>query len=267
MITITPTARPDAFAVDLVVAGAGGAPLTITAEPVGRDPYTVRAIGDPTADPATIRDHEAPFGVPIRYLVRSDAGSASALFDGLDVSGVVLSDTLRPGSATRVDLLTDRPHEWEARSAWFDVVDRRDPVVAVGPMRYRAGEWSIYARGNGARRALLDLLLPGAPLLLRSSCPEVVDDAIGLPLRVREEPHVDETGGRVFTIGYQAVTRTLGPYAGAADWTYVDLAGFVPTFDEVPAAFATYAALFAGPPTAPAQLPAPPAASAWGVPC
>lgn len=266
MLTITATPDPNRYSIALEVTGSGGAYVKITAEPVGRAPYTVRPIGTSTADPLRLSDHEAPFGVQIRYTAETSTESSSILAAPLEVSGCVLSDTLRPGSSVPVSLLADRPHEWEARSAWFDVIDRRDPLVTVGPMRYRAGEWQFYAFGNTARAALLALLLPGSPLLLRTSNPEVVDDVIGLPLRVAEDPHVSEFGGRVFTVRYQGVTRTLGPFVGAGDWTYADLADHAPTYAALLPEFVTYRDLYAGPSPAPLEARSS-SPAAWGVAC
>jgi hypothetical protein len=264
-MALTITATPDraAFAMALVVAGAGGAPVTITAEPNGRAPYTVRPIGNSVADPFTVRDHEAPFGIEIRYTATLGATSATVLAAPLEVAGCVLSDTLRPSSGIGVRLLADHPHDWEARSAWFDVIDRPDPLVTVSPMRYRSGEWQIYARGNSERAALLGVITPGSPVLLRSGVPAAIDDAYALPLSVSESPHLDARGGRVFTVRYQAVTRTLGPYVGRGDWTYANLAAYVATYADLLPAFATYRDLYAGPPTVPAEA----APGVWGVPC
>lgn len=267
-LTITATARPAVFAVDLTITGAAGAAFTIEAVPSGRAPYTVRAIGDPTADPALVRDHEPPFGVPIRYTVTTDTETATYLLaDGVDARGCVLSSTMRPASALPVVLLADRPHEWETRSAWFDVIGRRDPLVSVDGMRYRAGDWQLYARGTDARAQLIALLSTGEPLLLRASAPELVDDAIALPMRVTEEPHVDESGGRVFTVRYQAVTRTLGPYVGLGDWTYADVPLAAATYSILLDRFATYGELYAGPPSGGAKALPELTPVSWGVSC
>jgi hypothetical protein len=256
MTTISATPRPDLFAVALAVTGAGGV-FTVTAYPSGRDPYAVRMVGNPwEVDPAPVIDYQAPFGVPIAYQVNAPNGSA-IVNTSLDVSGCVLSSTVNPGEAVRVAVLADNPHEWEARSAWFDVIGRRDPLVAIDVMRYRAGSWSVYAAGNTARRDLIDLVTQGAPVLLRTSVPSRIDDALALPMRMTESPHVDEGGGRVFDIDYQAVTRPGGPYAGSLDWTYRALLTQVPTYAAVPGLFDSYRALRVGPPQAPATLPGP----------
>lgn len=255
MTTISATPRPDLFAVALAVAGAGGV-FTVTAYPSGRPSYPVRVVGNPwETDPSPVIDYEAPFGVPITYQVSAPNGAAVASAQ-LAVTGCVLSSMVTPGQAVRVAVIGDDPHEWDARSAWFDVIGRRDPLVALDVMRYRSGSWTFYAAGNVARRDLIDLVTTGDPVLLRTSVPERVDDVVALPLRMSESPHVDAGGGRVFDIDYQAVTRTGGPFAGSLDWTYGALRTQVPTYAEVVNTFATYRALRVGPPQAPAQLPA-----------
>jgi hypothetical protein len=246
-ITITATPVPAEHAIRLEIAGAGTAGLTVEATPLGRAPYTVRPIGSaaPT-DPYVLSDFAAPFGVPITYRVTAAGGSAQAIAQ-LDVSGCVLSSTRLPSIAAAVRVTRDDPHEWEARSAWFDVIGRPDPLVSTDVMRYRAGDLELYVRGNAARAELLELVTSGDPLLLRTSVPENVDDVILLPLNAREEPLVDNRGGRLFTIRYQAVTRPLGPYAGLAAWTYADLLQLVSTYDQLLDDFATYAILALGP--------------------
>jgi hypothetical protein len=258
-VTITAEPVPARWAVALTVAGQGNAAVAIEAEPVGRAAYPVRLIGDPSGDPLTADDYEAPFGVPIRYRVYV-AGqlAASVLAEPVDVGACVLSSTNRPASALPVSIVSALPNEWQTRSTFFDVIGRRDPLVSVDVARYRSGEWGIYVRGNAARAALLELLTPGHPLLMRSGS-EFVDDVIALPLTWVEDPHLDETGGRVVTVRWQAVTRTLGPYRGLAEWSYAILANdpTLPTYAALLPAFATYRDLYAGPVVDPIDLPNP----------
>jgi hypothetical protein len=260
-MALTITARPDApaYAVRLTVTGAAGAPFTVTAEPVGGTAYAVRLIGDPVTDPADVTDFEAPFGVAIRYTVNVSGVTANVLADPLEASGVVLSSTMRAGSARPVTLVADQPHDWTARSAWFDVIGRRDPLVTVDTMRYRSGVWEFRAGNRAARAALLDLIVSGEPLLLRSGCPDDVDDAIALPLRASEDPVVGNRGPRLFRVEYQAVTRTVGPYAGASAWTFAHVADYADTFTDLAAAFVSFRDLSLGPPDAAAAADADPA--------
>lgn len=253
ILTLTP--HPDRYSVGVAVTGAAvGERLTVEATPLGRSPYLVRFIGGATGPAVTTEDEQAPFGVPITYTVTGSVtpGVVSETIDGLDVTGSVLSSTVRPGAALPVRVNEDRPQEWEARSVWHDVIDRRDPLVTVSPMRYRSGEWLFAVVGASERATLLALLTTGEPMLLRSSCPERVDDVIALPLSMSMDPVMAGApeGTRILRITYQAVTRPLAPYAGTEGWTYGQLDAGTASYAIVLDDFATYTALYAGPPAA-----------------
>jgi hypothetical protein len=245
MTAITATPNLARRSVTLTVTAAVGA-FAVTAEPLGRDAYTVRTFGAPTSAP--FDDLAAPFGIPITYrVIEAGVTTATVRLDSLDVRGSILSSTVDPSLSIAATIVTDQPHEWQARSAYFDVIARPDPLVAVDVMRYRSGTWAFLARTQTERRDLIALMRTGHPVMLRTSSPTVVDDAIALPLTLTETPLVDETGARVFTVEYQAVTREQGPYAGTADWTYNVLASTRATYAAVLTEFATYSALFTGP--------------------
>lgn len=253
------SAVPDlsAYAVTLTVTAAAGA-YRVTAEPLGRPEYTVRTFGQPTTAP--FADYAAPFGIPITYRVIEGTSTTAQVNATLDAVGTVLASTDNPALMAAVPIIEDRPHAWEARSAFFDVIGRPDPLVARDVMRYRSGSWAFVTANNDERAALISLVRSGSPVLLRTPCADRVDDAIALPLRMTEEPLVDETGThRVFRIDYQVVTREQGPYPGVGSWTYADLDTDYATYDAVLADYSTYLALFAG--TATTGLTGTPASS------
>jgi hypothetical protein len=252
ILTVTPD--PDRFAVSVSVTGATpGAAITVEAFPLGRESYTVRFIGAAVGPDAQADDEMAPFGIPITYRATQsgDPGVVSQTAAPLDVSGTVLTSTVRPGTALPVRVSEDRPQEWETRSAWFDVIDRPDPLVTVTPARYRGGEWLLATVGAAERASIVRLLATGEPVMLRASCPEQVDDVICLPLSWFSEPVMPDApqGTRTMRVTYQAVTRPIAPFSGSQEWTYAVLAARPgTTYATVAAEFATYSALFAGPP-------------------
>lgn len=251
ILTVTP--MPERFAVRVEVnAAVAGVPVQVEAFPVGREPYAVRFIGAPLGPSVTVDDEQAPFGIPITYRATQtgEPGVVSQTSAPLDVTGSVLTSVVRPGTGLPVRVIEDRPQDWETRSAWFDVIDRRDPLVTITPMRYRAGEWILALNGAAARAQLINVLTTGEPVMLRSSCPEQIDDVICLPLSFSIDPVIASApqGTRTARVSYQAVTRPIAPFGGTSDWTYAALAARpATTYASVLAEFATYSALFAGP--------------------
>lgn len=221
---ITATAAPSADGTYVILTASGGvAPYVWTAYPTGLDAYPVPA-SDAYPDGGTTFDGLLPFGRSVLYQVRD---ATSVIDDTPPITlpapeRSVLSDALDPTRNLPVTVNDQLPNEWEARSVWFDVIDRRDPFVAVAPLRLRSGPLSIRTETTDERLALLALLAPGTPLILRSPCGDAIDDVVILPGRVREELVLleNKTGPRTFTIEYQAVTRELGPYVSDPLWSW-----------------------------------------------
>lgn len=265
MIAVTVQADTRNATAVLTITGHVGA-VVITATPDIGPAYTVRQTGTGSPDPLAVIDYEVPLRTRVYYSVVDSADNvATAVLSEVPVDGCVLSSTFSPGNSARVRVVEDAPHSLEARSAWFDVIGRRDPLVSVDVMRYRSGRLTFYVLGNAQRSAVLGLMFPGDPLLLRTSFPERVDDVIFLPLNVDEDPLVDNTGGRTIAVDYQAVTRPIGPHPGSTVWTYTALEAFVDTYLEVLSAFPDYASLVLGPLTEPVVVPGPIGPASWTV--
>jgi hypothetical protein len=243
---LTATATPDAvLGTYMVLRATGGtAPYSWTAYPNGGTAYTVpRTVADPTG--ATTVDGLAPLGREVTYQVRDSAGASFDVTAQLpDAPSAVLSDALNPDRALFVTVLDQLPNEWAARSVWFDVLDRRDPFVALAPMRFRNGTIVVRTVTADERRDLFDMLTPGGPLVLRSPCAAAVDDLTILVNQVSEELTVEsaKTGPRSWSLTYQAVSSELGPYLPDPDW---DWDGVVsdprnPSWDVVAASFTSW---------------------------
>jgi hypothetical protein len=247
-VALSATVVPDpAAGLFFVLTAAGGtAPYRWQAFPNGGDAYTVPAtVSDPTG--RVTLDGFAPFGREVTYRVTDSTGDDVEVQATLpDPPSAVLSDAADPNRAEFVTVLDQLPNTWAARSVWFDVLDRRDPFVAAAPMRYRDG--TIVLRVTGGtddRRALLGMLTPGTPLVLRSPCHEAVDDVVILVTEVTEELSLEsaKTGPRAWRLTYQAVTRDIGPYLPDPTWTWADLVADPrnPSWAAVVAGYATWA--------------------------
>lgn len=243
-ITATATASPDGTYVILTASG-GVAPYVWTAYPTGLPAYPVPA-ADAYPDGSTTFDGFLPFGRSVLYQVR-DATSAVDDTPPItlpDPERSVLSDALDPTRSLAVTVVDQLPNEWQGRSVWFDVIDRRDPFVATAPMRLRGGTLALRTETADERLSLLALLADGSPLILRSPCHDAVDDVVMLADRVTESLIVesDKTGPRRFDVAYQAVTRELGPYVADPLWDWALLVADTrnPSWSVVGASFASW---------------------------
>jgi hypothetical protein len=236
----------------------GGSPdYTVEAAPAGgRQPYTVRTTwslvtGDPSGRIGV--DGELPLNTPTQYVVTDQSG-AQAQSDVVTVTSDVplLSDALDPGRVLPVVVASQKPNRWQARSVWFDVLGQREPFASIAPLRLRGGTLTLLAQTRTDRGALLNLFANGHPLVLRSSCPDAVDDGVLLPESITEDLTNPERpdGPTLITVQYQAVSRDLGPVTVDPGRTYADLPLEAATYAQLLSLYATYDALRVGDPGA-----------------
>ena len=252
-LSITATPDPGAMVVRLYVAG-GVPPYTVAAQPSGGQPaYVVRSPQTPVTGDATARnmlDGQAPLGQAVSYAVTDSAGSAAVTAAAVTLVSTlpVLSDALDPTRYITCTVVSQKPNHWAPRSVFYDVLGRRDPTVAIGPLRLRDGELVLATADNTARRALLNLLASGNPLLLRTPSPTTVDDVTLLVTDLNETLLIDgdHAGWSLWGLTYQGVTADLGPFAGDPSRTYATVVAGWPTYGDLPPAYADYAALLTG---------------------
>lgn len=253
-MSLTVTATPDngTGSVRLLIDG-GTPPYVVDASPGGDRPdYRIRSVyanvaGQPAARAAV--DGDLPLNTPTVY-VATDATGAQALTPAVQVDSDVtlLSDATDPGRVVPVTVVSQKPNGWEARSVWWDVLGQREPFVSVAPLRLRSGPLVLRADTRRQRAALINLLSPGNPLVLRSPCPDAVDDLVLLATSVDESLVLEAlpAGPSHFTLDYQAVSRDLGPYAVDPSRSYAAVKAAWGTYGDVLAAYPSYDALRAG---------------------
>lgn len=255
-LTITVAINEATHSATLTVTG-GSPDYTVQAQPAGsRPPYDVRTswsliTGDPSGRIGI--DGEIPLNTPTQYIV-TDVTGAQAQSDVVTTTADVpyLSDSLDPGRIIPVTVESQKPNEWQARSVWFDVLGQREPFASIAPLRYRNGEMTFLTSSRTDRGALLSMFSNGHPLVLRSVCPEAVDDGVFLPERITEELLNPDrpSGPTMVRVTYQAVSRDLGPVTVDPGRTYANLPLEAGTYGELLALYATYDALRVGDPGA-----------------
>lgn len=255
-LTITATVDATSRAVRLTITG-GTPEYVVQAAPGGdRLPYTVRSTysplsGDPTGRVAV--DGDAPLNTPVQYVVTDKAGDQAQTAVVTVASDLpVLADAMDPSRAMAVLVVSQPPNTWEARSVWWDVLGQREPFVSVAPLRLRSGDVVFRVASLAERTQLVSIMASGHPLVLRSTCPDAVDDVIMLPATVEDALVMDDAPGgpRNVTVSYQAVARELGPYVLDPGRSYASLPAESATYGDVRAKFTDYRALLSGDPYA-----------------
>lgn len=255
-LTITALVDPATKHVRLTITG--GAPeYVVDAAPAGdRAAYRVRSVFSKVAGDTTARialDGDVPLNVPTQWVVTDRTGAqASSPVLTVDSAHPILADALDPSNAQPVVVVSQPPNTWEARSVWWDVLGQREPFASIAPMRLRSGELVLRVEGGVQRAALMAVMQSGHPVVLRSVCPDAVDDLTLLPEQVAESLVLDDSpsGARNVTIRYQAVTRELGPYAVDPGRTYEALPVEAATYGTLLGLYVDYRALLAGDPNA-----------------
>jgi hypothetical protein len=257
-VSLTVTAAPDDVtgSVRLVVDG-GTAPYVVDASPGGDRPdYRVRTTWSTVSGVPTARvgvDGDLPLNTPTVY-VATDSLGAQAQTPAVSVHSSVplLSDATDPGRVLPVVVVSQKPNGWEARSVWWDILGSREPFVSIAPMRLRSGPLVLRTEDRAHRAAMLTLLAPGNPLVLRAPCGDAVDDLVLLVETVDESLVLDDApaGATLWTLDYQAVSRDLGPYSVDPSRSYAAVVAAFPTYGDVLFTYPDYDALRAGDPAA-----------------
>lgn len=203
--------------------------------------------GNPTI--STHTDSDVHLNLPVYYDIWDATNTKVTLGPVVVASDTsILTDALYPGAGMRVNVISQKPNTWEARSQWFDILGRQDPLPVIGPLRYRSGTIRLRAVDAEDRAGILDMMASGRPLLLRMAVHDnAADDVFMLPTRITEDPVLDtyHAGPSVFSVDYQAVTRDIGP-----EWTnartYATLTTESATYAALASAWVSYSAAAGG---------------------
>lgn len=216
-MTITATLTADSAGRAIITATGGTLPYRVYGYTTSNR-WLVRAVPIVTGSSSKHVDSDAHLNSPLYYDIY-DATNTKLTVGPLVVASdtSILTDALYPGIGMRVNVISQKPNTWEAKSQWFDILGRRDPLPVIAPLRYRSGTIKLRAVDGEDRAGIVDMLSSGRPLLLRMAVHDMAaDDVFMLVTRVVEDPVLDtyHSGPAVFSIDYQAVTRDIGP-----EWT------------------------------------------------
>ena len=192
-------------------------------------------------------DRLVPLNLQMYYTAIDDVDSAVAGPITVASAKPVLSST-RSGAARQVVIVAQQPQSWSARSVWHPIIDRTDgPVVSIFPMEFRAGTMTLDLADRDERNDLLGMLRPGDPLILRSICPDRVDELTFLALEV-SDPYVTDgawSSGQRLEIRYQSVATEPAAYAPPPEWSYQAALAAHTSYTEWLTTYATYDDLLA----------------------
>ena len=194
-----------------------------------------------------IVDRMVPLNTEVIYVATDDTATAQSAPITVDSTHPVLASTMY-GTTHQVTVIAQQPNSWRARSVWHPVLDRTDgPVVSIFEAEWREGNMTLALADRNERHDLIDLLMNGDPLILRSACPDKVDDLTILPLEWSDPYVVDGQwgSGQRLQIRYQSVTDEPPAYMPPPAWTYDDVLIEHATYSEVLGTYATYADLLA----------------------
>lgn len=201
-------------------------------------------------DGPVIEDRTAPLNQPLTYYATDDLTTVLLANPvTIHAPNPVLSSTMS-NAAKAVTVVSSRPYQGQGRSVWHPVIGRSDPFVSVFPALYPSGVLVLRCPTNDDRVALVrDLLQPGHPLLLRSTCRDRVDTMTFLMISWSDPFPVDtmREGPTHLEISYQRVTEVAPAYTPPAR-TYQQVMDERVTYQAVVDYHRSYQALLDGTP-------------------
>lgn len=208
--------------------------------------YRVEARDVPLGDGPVIEDRGAPLNQPVTYYAVDDVSTVSTTPVTVTAEYPVLSSTMS-NAALPVTVVRHRPKDFQGRSVWHPVIGRSDPFVSVFPMTYPSGVLVLLAATNQDRLDLIELMTPGYPLLIRSTCPDRLDGMTFTVTSARDPFQSDEMreGATYLELDYQQVTAVSPAWSPPAR-TYQDVLDEDNTYADVLTHYGSYQDLLDG---------------------
>lgn len=245
--TLVLTAKPSVGAVLIEISGAPAGAVTITrADLNGSGTVRLQEGQEPISGFLTIFDYEAALNGTITYQVLDSASTVTTDTVTTNVSNPFLNAPVLPHLRESIYAVEDYDSARENSSTVHNIVDRADPLVVSGPLRYAQGNLTLHATSFARAKAIEAIAAPGEVLLFRQPDFEGMDMYL-VAKRVNIRPAERTISGRKWSvdIDYTAVKSPSGPVLSGT-WNFDEIKA-VGTFDAIKAQFPTFNALVAGP--------------------
>lgn len=241
------TAKPDVAAVLIEITGAPAGALTILrVDDNGTGTVRLQDGQLPAGGSLTIFDYEAALNGLVSYSVTD---SASVVTNGNVTTAVptpFLVAPILPHYRQSLTAVIDYEANQDTSTTVHWVIDRKDPLVTAGPLRFRTGTLEMYCEDYAKAEAVRQVASNGEVLLFRN--PDYLGmDMYLIPQRVSTRPKIMETVPRrwAITIDYVEVKIPSGPVLSGT-WNFNEIAA-IGNFNAILALFPTFNDLVAGP--------------------
>jgi hypothetical protein len=227
-------------------AAANGAAVTLTLTPTGTIDSITRSDANgnaavrvpagtfPRSTPVTLTDWEAALGTNVTYTVTGAAASLT-----LPSQSPWLVAPLRPSYSQAVEMVTDYGAARASLGTVHQVVDRPDPLVALGRLATRSGSLGVWIPTHEAGRSIESMIDLSGVVLYKQHQHAGMDmyfTVTGTDLT----PDQDE--GWKLSIGYQEITRPTSPINANA-WTFGNVSTSFASFANVTSNYADFEGL------------------------
>lgn len=247
MTAITVTPRPDTAQVAIEVTPAAGTTVTavVRADANGARPVRVVPGQLPASGAFALVDDEAALTGPITYTVADGAAGASAATE-LGVGGYRLTLPVAPAWSEVAELITGYSAERVSTTTVHQVIDRPDPLLALGELAPRRGSLDVRCASYAHARGVEAVYNRGEVVLLRQA-PFAGMDMYHAAIRTRLEPHANPQAREwTLTVDYQEVAYPVGDRVGTLGWDINDATSSAPTVSALAVAWPTVNALTVG---------------------
>lgn len=200
----------------------------------GSTPLRVPAGTFPRSTPLQLVDWEAALGSPVRYT--ADGVSATVT---LPAGNPWFVAPLRPAMSLQVEAVTSYSAARAALGTIHQVVDRPDPLVALGRLGTRAGNLTAWVPDHAAGDALADLIDRAGVVFYRQSENPGMDMyfvSTGMQLTPADPD------GWQLSVSYQEISRPVSP-VDTARWTFGDVSHSFASFRNVSTNYADFESL------------------------
>lgn len=185
----------------------------------------------PRSSPVALTDWEPALGSTVTYSV---PGAVAAITLGSALPWLVAP--LRPDMSQPVEMITDYAAGRISLGTIHQVVDRIDPLVALGRLAARSGSLTAWVPSYAAGRSLEDMIDRAGVLMLKQAQHAGQDMYF---ITTSCELVSDPEDGWTLTLAYQEITRPLSPI-NTAVWTFASVSHSFASFANVSSKYADF---------------------------